>query len=169
VKLSSDLKLIHSFSLYCVWLLKIKSSPLSYYHICISHNSQFPHKLDISYEFQCNLLGIQSFPSTKLKFSLLHQIFLCIHIMFFTSALKFITFILKCLLILAHSLLVFKLSPRFKCHVFFWVVPRCLEFKCQRLFHLHRQVGTDLPMKMEKTVCSKTLAFELQIPGKNPK
>jgi hypothetical protein len=65
-----------------------------------------------------------------------------------------------------------------KSYVLFCVVPRRLEFKCQRfgklcLFHLYRRVGktlrTDSPMKMEQTECSKTLAFKLQTPGNNPK
>jgi len=45
-------------------------------------------------------------------------------------------------------------------YVFFWVIPRSLNFICRRfgtvcLFHLHRQVGklfTYLPMKMEQSV-----------------
>ena len=42
-------------------------------------------------------------------------------------------------------------------YVFFWVIPRGLNFIYRRfrtlsLFHLHRQVGTYLPMKMEQSV-----------------
>jgi len=44
-------------------------------------------------------------------------------------------------------------------YVFFWVIPRRLNFICRRfgtlrLFHLHRQVGARayLPMKMEQSV-----------------
>jgi len=42
-------------------------------------------------------------------------------------------------------------------YAFFWVIPRRLNFICQRfgtlcLFHLHRRVGTYPPMKMEKNV-----------------
>jgi len=59
-------------------------------------------------------------------------------------------------------------------YAFFWVIPRCLKFICRRfgtlcLFHLHRQVGTYLPMKMEQTECSKTSAYKFQTPGNHPK
>jgi hypothetical protein len=42
-------------------------------------------------------------------------------------------------------------------YAFFWVIPRHLNFICQRfgtlcLFHLHRQVGTYQPMKMGQGV-----------------
>jgi hypothetical protein len=42
-------------------------------------------------------------------------------------------------------------------HAFIWVIPRRLNFICRRfgtlcLFHLHRQVGTYLSMKMEQSV-----------------
>ena len=42
-------------------------------------------------------------------------------------------------------------------YLFFWVIPRRLNFIRRRfgtlcLFHIHRQVGTYLPMKMEQTV-----------------
>jgi len=38
-------------------------------------------------------------------------------------------------------------------YAFFWVIPRRLKFICRRfgilcLFHLHRQVGAYLPMKV---------------------
>ena len=36
------------------------------------------------------------------------------------------------------------------------------------LFHLHRQVGTHLPMKMEQTECSETLAYKIQTLGNYP-
>ena len=61
---------------------------------------------------------------------------------------------------------------------FFWVIPRCLNFKCRRfrtlcLFHLHRQVGacrmTHLPAYEDGTGCSETSAFKIQKPGNNPK
>ena len=50
----------------------------------------------------------------------------------------------------------------------FWVIPRCLNFICQRfgtlcLFHLHR------PMKMEQKKCSETLSYKIQTPGNYPK
>jgi len=53
-------------------------------------------------------------------------------------------------------------------YAFFWVIPRHLNFICQhfgtlRLFHLHRRVGTSLPMKMEQTECSETLAYKIQM------
>jgi len=61
-------------------------------------------------------------------------------------------------------------------YAFFWVITRRLEFICQRfrtlcLFHLHKQVYTHiyLPMKMEQTEHSETLAYELQTPGNYPK
>jgi hypothetical protein len=42
-------------------------------------------------------------------------------------------------------------------YAFFWVIPRRLNFICRRfgtlcLFHLHRQVGTYPPVKMEQSV-----------------
>ena len=42
-------------------------------------------------------------------------------------------------------------------YVSFWVIPRRLNFICQRfgtlcLFHLHRRVGTYPPMKTEQSV-----------------
>ena len=56
-------------------------------------------------------------------------------------------------------------------YVFFWVIHRHLNFICRRfgtlcLFHLHRQVGTYLPMKMEQ--CSETSAYKIQTPGNYP-
>ena len=49
---------------------------------------------------------------------------------------------------------------------FFWVIPWCLNFVCQRfrtlcLFHLHRQ-------KMEQTECSNMLAYKIQMPWNYP-
>jgi hypothetical protein len=38
---------------------------------------------------------------------------------------------------------------------FFWVIPRRKKFICRRfgtLFHIHRQVGAYLPVKLEQTV-----------------
>ena len=63
-----------------------------------------------------------------------------------------------------------------KLYIFFWVIPRRLNFICRRfgtLFHLHRQVGvkwqesfyTYLSMKMEQTECSETSAYKIQTPG----
>ena len=62
-------------------------------------------------------------------------------------------------------------------YVFFWVIPRRLNFICRRFrtlcpFHLHRQVGVEfytyLPMKMEQTGCSETSAYKIQMPGNYP-
>ena len=62
-------------------------------------------------------------------------------------------------------------------YVFFWVIPRRLNFMFRRfetlcLFHLHRQVGkllfTYLHMKMEQTECSETSAYKIQTPGNYP-
>ena len=36
------------------------------------------------------------------------------------------------------------------------------------LFHLHRWIGTYLPMKMEQTVCSETSAHKIQMPENYP-
>jgi hypothetical protein len=52
---------------------------------------------------------------------------------------------------------------------FFWVIPRRLNFICQRfgtpsLLHPHRWVG----MKMEQTGCSETLAYKIQTSGNYP-
>jgi len=62
-------------------------------------------------------------------------------------------------------------------YVFFWVIPRRLNFICRRfgthcLFHIPRQVGNYLfiylPMKMEETECSETSAYNIQTPGNYP-
>jgi len=64
-------------------------------------------------------------------------------------------------------------------YVFFWVIPRCLNFMCRHfgtlcLFYLHRQVGvgesfyTYLPMKIEQTECSEMSAYKIQTPGNYP-
>jgi hypothetical protein len=61
-------------------------------------------------------------------------------------------------------------------YVLFWVILQRLNFICRRfgtLFHLHRQVGkfdlfTYLPMKMEQTEYSETLAYKIQRPGNYP-
>jgi len=61
-------------------------------------------------------------------------------------------------------------------YAFFWVIPWRLTSICQRfgtlcLFHLHKQVGilhTYLPMKMEQTECSETLAYKIQTPENYP-
>jgi hypothetical protein len=55
----------------------------------------------------------------------------------------------------------------FSFYVFFWVIPRHLNFMCQCfrtlcLFHLHR------PMKIEETECSETLGYKIQTPGNWP-
>ena len=52
-------------------------------------------------------------------------------------------------------------------YVFFWVIPRRLNFICQRfgtlcLFHLHRQVG------VECVECSEMSAYKIQRPGNYP-
>jgi hypothetical protein len=54
-------------------------------------------------------------------------------------------------------------------YVFFWVIPRRLNFISRRfgtlyLFHLHRQEGEKffLPMKMELIECSETSAYKIQ-------
>ena len=52
-------------------------------------------------------------------------------------------------------------------YAFFWVIPRRMNFICRRfgtLFHLH----TYLPMNMEQTECSETLAYKIQRPGNYP-
>jgi len=58
-------------------------------------------------------------------------------------------------------------------YAFFRVIPRHLNFICRRfrticLFHLHRQVGTYLPMKMEQIYCSKTSVYKIQTPENYP-
>ena len=55
--------------------------------------------------------------------------------------------------------------------VFFWVIPRRLNFICRRfgtLIHLHKQVGTCPSMKMEQTDCSETSAYKIQTPENYP-
>ena len=52
-------------------------------------------------------------------------------------------------------------------YVFFWIIPRRLNFICRRfgtlcLFHLH------MPIKMEQTECSETCAYKIQMPGNYP-
>ena len=60
-------------------------------------------------------------------------------------------------------------------YVFFWAIPRRLNFICRRfgtlcLFHLHRQVDVEfytynyLPIKMKQTECSETSAYKIQTP-----
>ena len=52
-------------------------------------------------------------------------------------------------------------------YAFFWVIPRRLNFVCQRfgtLFPLH----TYPSMKMEQTGCFETLAYKIQTPGNYP-
>jgi hypothetical protein len=58
-------------------------------------------------------------------------------------------------------------------YVFFWVIPRRLNFISRRfgtlyLFHLRRQEGEFLPMKMEQIECSETSAYKIQTPGNHP-
>ena len=55
-------------------------------------------------------------------------------------------------------------------YVFFWVVPRRLNYICRGfgtlyLFHLHRH----LPTKMEQIECSEKSAYIIQTPGNHPK
>jgi hypothetical protein len=57
--------------------------------------------------------------------------------------------------------------------VFFWVIPRRLNFICLRfrilcLFHLHWRIATYSPMKMEQTECSETSAYTIQTSGNYP-
>jgi len=57
--------------------------------------------------------------------------------------------------------------------VFFWAIPRRLNLIRRRfgtlcLFHLHRQVGTYLHIKVEETECSETSAYKIQTPGNYP-
>jgi len=54
-------------------------------------------------------------------------------------------------------------------YVFYWVIPRRLNFICRRfgtLFHLHRQVGA--PAYEDGTECSETSAYKIQTPGNYP-
>ena len=61
-------------------------------------------------------------------------------------------------------------------YALFWVIPKCPNFICQCfgtlcLFHFHWRVGilhTYLPMKMEQTECSKTLAYKIRTLGNYP-
>jgi len=62
-------------------------------------------------------------------------------------------------------------------YVFFWVIPRRLNFICRRfgtlcLFHLHRQIGVEvytyLLMKMEETECFETSAYKIRTPANYP-
>jgi len=56
-------------------------------------------------------------------------------------------------------------------YAFFWVIPWCLNFICQRfgtMFNLHRRVGTYAPIKIEQTECSETLAYKFQTPENYP-
>ena len=75
---------------------------------------------------------------------------------------------------LNRSIVDFKLSPCSECwYTFFWVIPHRLTFVCQHfvtlcLFHLHRQVGTYPPTKMEQTECSEMLAYKIQTLGNYP-
>jgi hypothetical protein len=51
-------------------------------------------------------------------------------------------------------------------YAFFWVIPRILNFICRRFVTLCSIViRTYLPMKMEQTECSETLAYKIQTPG----
>jgi len=56
-------------------------------------------------------------------------------------------------------------------YVFFWVIPRRLNFICLRfgtlcLFHLHRQ--GHLPAYGDGTECSEMSAYKIQTPGNYP-
>ena len=58
-------------------------------------------------------------------------------------------------------------------YVFFWVIPRRMNFICRRfgtlcLFHLHRQVVVELPAYEDGTECSETSAYKIQTPGNYP-
>jgi hypothetical protein len=56
-------------------------------------------------------------------------------------------------------------------YAFFWVIPRRLDFIRRRLgtlFHLHRQVGMNLPAYEDETECSETSAYKIQTPGNYP-
>jgi hypothetical protein len=64
-------------------------------------------------------------------------------------------------------------------YVFFWLIPRGLNFICRRfetvyLFHFYRQeckvfkVFTFLPIKMEQIKCSETSGYKIQTPGNYP-
>jgi hypothetical protein len=57
-------------------------------------------------------------------------------------------------------------------YVFFWVIPRLLNFIRQRFGTLSSifigKLFTYLPMKMEQTECSETSAYKIQTPGSYP-
>ena len=59
-------------------------------------------------------------------------------------------------------------------YAIFWVIPRRLNFICQRfgtlcLFHLHRRVGMKhLPAYEDGTECSETSAYKIRTPGNYP-
>jgi hypothetical protein len=57
-------------------------------------------------------------------------------------------------------------------YAFFWVIPQRLNFICQRFgtFCLPSSQADRylLPMKMEQTQCSETLAYKIQKPGNYP-
>jgi hypothetical protein len=60
-------------------------------------------------------------------------------------------------------------------NVFFWVIPRPLNFICRRfgtlgLFHLHRQAGKFIYLLAyeDGTECSETSAYKIQPPGNYP-
>jgi len=54
-------------------------------------------------------------------------------------------------------------------YAFFWVIPWCLNFRCQRFGTLCPIfIGTYPPMKMEQTECSETLAYKIQTPENYP-
>jgi len=50
----------------------------------------------------------------------------------------------------------------FLLYAFFWVIPRHLNFTCQ-LFRTLCVLHTYLPMEMEQTECSETLACKIQM------
>jgi len=50
-------------------------------------------------------------------------------------------------------------------HAFFWVIPRCLNFICQRFGTL---CSTFIGASEDGTECSETLTYEFQTPGNYP-
>jgi hypothetical protein len=54
-------------------------------------------------------------------------------------------------------------QTKFFMYVFFWVIPRRLNFISRRF-----GLFTFLPMKMEQIECSETSAFKIQTPGNHP-
>ena len=61
-------------------------------------------------------------------------------------------------------------------YVFFWIIPRRLNFICRRfgtlcLFHVHRLVGDSSPTNLWRwnRQCSETSAYKIQAPGNYPK